>query len=70
MWRGLNNCQCMVCLPENVAVVERWPLWRGGHCGEVAVSRGSTVNNLYAYAPNCKNVVIQKKSMKINNHVE
>ena len=33
-----------------VAVVERWPLdeiswslWRGRHCREVAVSRGSTV---------------------------
>ena len=26
-----------------MAVEERWPLWRGGRCGEVAVSGGSTV---------------------------
>ena len=22
---------------QKMAVVERWPLWRGGHCGEVTV---------------------------------
>ena len=33
----------MDCLPgqKNVAVVERWPLWRGGRCG------GSTVLNFF-----------------------
>ena len=41
-----------------------------GRCGEVTVSPGSTVNNLYAYAPNCKNVVTQQNSKKINSHVE
>ena len=30
--RGLNKSLCMDCPPgqKNVAVVERWPLWRGG----------------------------------------
>ena len=28
---------------REVTVVERWPLLRGGRCGEVAVTAGSTV---------------------------
>ena len=30
---------------EEMAVEERWSLKRDGHCGEVAVSGGSTVVN-------------------------
>ena len=36
---------------ENMAVEERWPLWGGGRCGEVAVSGGSTVCTNLLLAP-------------------
>ena len=36
-----NGCRREVAVVERccgeVAIVERWPLWRGGRCGEVAV---------------------------------
>ena len=34
----------MDCPPKKMAIVERWPLWRGGHCREVAVSGVVTVS--------------------------
>ena len=46
----------MDCPPgqKKVAVVERWPLWRGGRCGEVAVSAGSTVTKSLFIGILCK----------------
>ena len=33
LWRGLNKIQCMDCLQK------KWPLYKGGGCGDVAISR-------------------------------
>ena len=35
--RGLNKNQCMDCLQKKVAIVERWPLWRGSRLQLVEV---------------------------------
>ena len=41
LWRGLNKIQCMDCLQKN------WPLYRGGSCGEVAISRLVQLCNIH-----------------------
>ena len=35
--KGLNKNQCMDCLQQKVAIVERWPLWRGSRLQLVEV---------------------------------
>ena len=41
LWRGLNKIQCMDCLQKN------WPLYRGGSCGQVAISRLVQLCNIH-----------------------
>ena len=43
LYRDLNKSQCIHCLLGQ----KKWPLYRGDHCGEVAVSGGATVNYLW-----------------------